>query len=91
MTEVVPEPTPNPNAVKFTLDRPTTGGRSETFRLGSDPAVSPLGARIYALEGVTNVFMTANFVSVTKEDDADWNELVPQVIDELQAHFAEGG
>jgi Scaffold protein Nfu/NifU N terminal len=91
MAEVVPEPTPNPNAVKFTLDRPTTEGRSQTFREGSDPAESPLGARIFALDGVTNVFMTANFVSVTKEDGADWNELVPQVIDELQAHFAEGG
>jgi NFU1 iron-sulfur cluster scaffold homolog, mitochondrial len=91
MTEVVPEPTPNPNAVKFTLDRPATAGRSQTFRAGSDPAESPLGARIFALDGVTNVFMTANFVSVTKEDDADWNELVPRVIDELQAHFAEAG
>ena len=91
MTEVVPEPTPNPNAVKFTLDRPTTEGRAQTFRAGSDPAESPLGARIFALDGVTNVFMTANFVSVTKEDDADWNELVPRVIDELEAHFAEAG
>jgi hypothetical protein len=89
MTEVVPEPTPNPNAVKFTLDRPSTEGRAQTFRSGSDPADSPLGARIFALDGVTNVFMTANFVSVTKEDGADWDELVPQVIDELQAHFAE--
>ena len=91
MTEVVPEPTPNPNAVKFTLDRPTTEGRSQTYRAGSDPSESPLGARIFALDGVTNVFMTANFVSVTKEDDADWEELVPRVIDELQAHFAEAG
>ena len=89
MTEVVPEPTPNPNAVKFTLDRPSTEGRAQTFRAGSDPAESPLGARIFALDGVTNVFMTSNFVSVTKEDDADWNELVPLVIDELQAHFGE--
>ena len=37
---------------------------------------------------MTNVFMTSNFVSVTKEDDIAWDELVPQVIDELQAHFA---
>jgi hypothetical protein len=91
MTEVVPEPTPNPNAVKFTLDRPSTEGRAQTFRAGSDPAESPLGARIFALDGVTNVFMTANFVSVTKEDDADWDELVPRVIDELQVHFADAG
>ena len=91
MTEVVPEPTPNPNAVKFTLDRPSTEGRAQTFRAGSDPSESPLGARIFALDGVTNVFMTANFVSVTKEDDADWDELVPRVIDELQVHFADAG
>ena len=91
MTEVVPEPTPNPNAVKFTLDRPATEGRSQTFRAGSDPGDSPLGARIFALDGVTNVFMTANFVSVTKEDAVDWDDLVPMVMDEIQAHFAEAG
>jgi len=89
MIDVTPEPTPNPNAVKFTLDRPAIEGRSQTFRAGSDPAGSPLGARLFALDGVTNVFMVSNFVSVTKEDDADWNELVPLVIDELQAHFGD--
>ena len=89
MIDVKPEPTPNPNAVKFTLDRPAVEGRSQTFRAGSDPAESPLGARLFALDGVTNVFMVSNFVSVTKEDEADWNELVPLVIDELQAHFGE--
>ena len=89
MIDVTPEPTPNPNAVKFTLDRPAVAGRSQTFRAGSDPAESPLGARLFALDGVTNVFMVSNFVSVTKEDDADWNELVPLIIDELQAHFGE--
>lgn len=85
--DVTPEATPNPNAVKFTLDRPATEGRPVTFRAGSDPADSPLGARIFALDGVTNVFMTSNFVSVTKEDGADWNELVPAVIAELEGHF----
>jgi hypothetical protein len=89
MIDVTPEPTPNPNAVKFTLDRPAVEGRSQTFRAGSDPAESPLGARLFALDGVTSVFMVSNFVSVTKEDEADWNELVPLVIDELQAHFGE--
>jgi hypothetical protein len=88
MIEVRPEATPNPNAVKFTLDRPSVEGRAQTFRAGSDPAESPLGARIFALDGVTNVFMTSNFVSVTKEDDVAWDDLVPQVIAELEAHFA---
>jgi hypothetical protein len=90
MIEVTPEPTPNPNALKFTLDRPSTDRRSVTFREGSDPAESPLGARIFALDGVTNVFMAANFVSVTKEADVDWQDLAPQVIEELRAHFGDG-
>ena len=53
--QVQPEPTPNPNAIKFTLDRPATEGGSETFKEGSDPAASPLGAGIFALGGVVNV------------------------------------
>lgn len=91
MVDVTPEPTPNPNAFKFTLDRPSTDRRSETFRAGSDPADSPLGARVFALDGVTNVFMTSNFVSVTKEDGLDWDELGPQVIEAIQAHFEGAG
>ncbi len=89
MIEVRPEATPNPNAIKFTLDRPSTEGKAVTFRAGSDPASSPLGARLFALDGVTNVFMTANFVSVTKEDGIDWDELAPLVVTEIEAHFGD--
>jgi hypothetical protein len=88
--QVSPEPTPNPNAIKFTLDRPSTDGGAETFKEGSDPAASPLGARIFALGDVVNVFATANFVSVTKADGADWGELGPRIEDAIVAHF-EGG
>ncbi len=89
--QVSPEPTPNPNAIKFTLDRPSTDGGAETFKEGSDPAASALGARIFSLGDVTNVFATANFVSVTKADGADWNDLGPKVVGAIEAHFGEAG
>lgn len=89
MTDVRPEPTPNPAAMKFTLDRPSTAGRSQTFREGSDPADSPLGAAIFALGGVTNVFLTADFISVTKDGTHDWPSLIEAVTEVIQAHFAE--
>lgn len=89
MVEVTPQPTPNPNAVKFTLDRYATDKRSETFRDGSDPADSPLGAAIFALGGVTNVFLAADFVSVTKDDLVGWDTLMPQVIGAIEGHFGE--
>ena len=88
MVDVTPEGTPNPNAIKFTLDRPATEGRGLTFREGSDVEAFPLGARLFALDGVTNVFATSNFVSVTKEDGVDWGELVPAVVAVLEEHFA---
>jgi hypothetical protein len=87
--EVIPEATPNPNAVKFTLDRPSTEGGAQTVREGTDPSESPLGARIFALDGVTNVFLVSNFVSVTKEEATDWQDLAPEVIAQIEAHFGE--
>lgn len=89
MVEVNPQPTPNPNALKFALDRHATDRRSETFRDGSDPADSPLGASIFALGGITNVFLTADFVSVTKDDGVSWETLMPQVIAAIEEHYGE--
>lgn len=89
MVQVTPRPTPNPNALKFSLDRPATKGRSETFREGSDTADSPLGARIFALGGVTNVFLTADFVSVTIDDPGRWDAMIPQVIALIEEHYGE--
>lgn len=89
MVDVSPQPTPNPNAIKFALDRPATASRSETFRLGSDPADSPLGAAIFGLGGVTNVFLAADFVSVTKDDATSWDTLLPLVIQTIEGHFGE--
>lgn len=87
VVSVSPQPTPNPNALKFTLDRPATDNRSETFRAGSDATDSPLGARIFDLGGVVNVFLTADFVSVTKDDATSWDDLMPRVITTIQEHY----
>ncbi len=87
--QVSPEPTPNPNAIKFTLDRPATASGAETFKAGTDPSASPLGARIFALGDVTNVFAIADFVSVTKSETADWSDLGPRVIEAIEGHFGD--
>ena len=33
---------------------------------------------------------TANFVSVTKTDGADWSDLGPKVVEAIEGHFADG-
>jgi hypothetical protein len=89
MVQITPEPTPNPSAMKFTLDRPSTSKRHETFREGTDPAESPLGAKIFALGGVTNVFLTADFISVTKDDAVSWDDIGEQIQDAIREHYGE--
>jgi len=88
VTSVTPLPTPNPNALKFQLDRPATDGKAETFREGSDPSGSPLGHAIFSLGGISNVFLTADFVSVTVDSASDWDTLIPKVTETIEKHFA---
>jgi hypothetical protein len=47
------------------------------------------GAEIFGLGGVTNVFLTADFVSVTKDDTTSWDTLLPLVIQTIEGHFGE--
>ena len=74
------QPTPNPNAGKFILNRKVVaGGGSKSFYNAEDAADHPLGAALFELEGVASLFMVDDFVTVTKTADADWGTLVPQV------------
>lgn len=72
---VVPEPTPNPNAMKFTVGVPVGG--PATFVAGR-PADDPMAEALLALGGVTSVFMTADFVTVSKRPEAEWADIVPE-------------
>jgi hypothetical protein len=81
--------TPNPNAMKFTLDRPVLEGTtSKTFGSPQAAVGNALAERLFAITGVTNVFMVADFVTVTKAESADWGELTPRIIAVLEESFA---
>jgi hypothetical protein len=80
--------TPNPNALKFVLDRLTTAGAPRSFRSAEEAADDPLGRSLMALAGVESVFMTANFISVTKTADTQWEQLVPELTRAIEAGFA---
>lgn len=81
---VDPQPTPNPNAMKFNVDRQVTSGGSESYASKEAAESSPIAKAIFALDGVANVFMLGNFITVNKRDDASWNDLVPDVIEAIE-------
>ena len=84
--EIVVQPTPNPNALKFTLNR-TVASQGRTFRAPA-PADAPWAQGLLQLPGVTQVFALQNFVSVSKSTEADWTALSPQIQQVLAQAFA---
>lgn len=85
--DVMVEPTPNPNAVKFTLDRAVTESGSESFADAEQAASNPLAAKLFELEGVQAVFFLNNFVTITRDPQKDWNTLATEVVNVIQAHY----
>lgn len=81
------QPTPNPNSVKFVVDRPVVEQGSKSYMSPQEAEVSPLAKAIFDLGGVTSVFMLGNFISVNKESGADWTELAPRVVEAIQENL----
>lgn len=83
---ITPSSTPNPNARKFTLNRPV-GATMLNLRTAAEAANHPLALDLFALPGVTNIFLTADFVTVNKRPDVSWETLEPLIPPILHAHF----
>jgi Fe-S cluster biogenesis protein NfuA len=85
------ERTPNPNSVKWVLSSTLMeGGRSAHFESPVGKDVSPLAARLFAIEDVTGVFFASNFVTVTKQADAEWPALAQALVDQIKDFAASG-
>jgi hypothetical protein len=78
------ESTPNPNALKFTVG--VDVGGPKTFVAGRE-ADDPLADGLLSIQGITSIFMTADFVTLTKTPDADWAEIAGPAQQILQSHF----
>jgi Fe-S cluster biogenesis protein NfuA len=86
------EETPNPNAVKFVLKQPVTNGAPRQFRTAAEAADDPLGSSLFEVGEVVSVFYMDRMVTVEKEDEADWDDLLPRLAVPIRAAAAaEGG
>lgn len=78
------EPTPNPNATKFSVGVPVGG--PGTHVKGSDPDEKWV-ASLLELDGVASVFRTADFVTISKTPDASWDDITPEASAILENQF----
>ncbi|HYC03439.1 MAG TPA: NifU family protein [Azospirillaceae bacterium] len=81
------EQTPNPATLKFLPGRDVLGRGAADFPDAASAARSPLAQRLFEVEGVTRVFLGADFVTVTKEESRDWYVLKPSILGAIMEHF----
>jgi len=85
------EATPNPATLKFLPGQDVMGDRGTAdFTAAGMAGRSPLAARLFELEGVARVFLGADFVTITKTNEAEWQDLRPQVLGAIMEHFMAG-
>jgi Fe-S cluster biogenesis protein NfuA len=84
------EATPNPATVKFLPGQKIVETGSHDFPDSHAAARSPLAKRLFGITGVARVFISSDFVSVTKADDTDWSMLKPMILAALMEHLSTG-
>lgn len=83
------EPTPNPATMKFIPGRPVLDAGTVDFRAPEEAANSPLAQRLFAIDGVTGVFLGSDFISVTK-GESEWQHLKPAILGAIMEHYMSG-
>jgi Fe-S cluster biogenesis protein NfuA len=80
--------TPNPSTLKYVVDRQLLGTGAVNFtRPEAAQEQSPLAAKLMGIRGVVGVMIGGNFVTVTKGEDGEWDELNDSVLSTLDSHL----
>ena len=81
------EETPNPSTLKFLPGREVLPNGSVDFRSEQDAKNSPLAEALFNVDGVVGVFLSDDFITITKRDDKDWNLMKPGLLGVIMEHF----
>jgi len=83
------ERTPNPQSIKWVLSKEIVpAGTTASFQTAVGSDVSPLAARLFALDGIESVFLASHFATVGKREELAWTDLAQGVVDAIKAHVA---
>jgi Fe-S cluster biogenesis protein NfuA len=77
--EISIQPTPNPNALKFILEKDVKIDGKVSFKTPQDCKDVPLAAALFDLRGVDQIHFFQNVITVSKFSFEDWDNLEPAV------------
>lgn len=85
--EVNVSTTPNENAMKFTLDCQAIESGYKTYADSESAGESPVAKALFAIDDVAQVFLMANFITVTKKPESQWSNLQGPVIEAIKTSY----
>ena len=86
---VYAESTPNPTVMKFVANKKISLNPFEFLNI-EEAKISPLATKLFHLPFVKSIFIDENFISVSKYDVVDWNEVTMEVREMIRS-FIENG
>lgn len=84
------EITPNPASLKFVVGQMLMAQGSADFPTVDDTTEAPIARKLFDFKFVERVFIGHNFITISKGEDFQWEEIIPVVKDFLKAYFASG-
>ena len=84
------EHTPNPDTLKFLPGKKVSEIGPIEFLKNDKNIKVPLANKILSLEGTTMVFFGADFITVKKEKDLNWDSLKHGIISEINEYYSLG-
>lgn len=87
---VYSEMTPNPNSMKFVANRMLLDEGKVEYLNKSDAKECPLAFQLFDFSGVKSIFITSNFVTITKQPYLDWYEITNILREFIQSFLNNG-
>ncbi len=88
--EVYAEVTPNPSVMKFGTNKALTKIDVELKNIEEASKSSPLAMELFNFAFVKEVFISENYISVTKFDVIEWNEVYQEIRTFIRKYLQEG-
>lgn len=83
------ESTPNPSVIKFVANKSLVPGMFE-FTSIDEATSSPFAQQLFHFPFVKSVFIDKNYVSITKYDVADWNDITMELREFIRTYIENG-
>ena len=81
------EATPNPNSLKFLPGIAINDGAPLHFASVREAANSPLAQALFTIPEVESVFLGADFITIAKQNDSDWQVIKPDILSVIMEHL----